>query len=338
MIISEQDQNIILQDTVRILQDTTLTKATAPADSAGLADTVKSISTGQETLIKKPSAADTVSVSRRNPFGEIIFPDSISGDISFLHDHSLYFPFSLTGKIETKENQKTGIITSGLHEGRVIKPQPFNDDWIIIIVLAAAFIYPTLSAFPGRLFHNVKTFLLFKGIGDPSSRERGVFFNWQTILINIVSFWCTALFAYCTADYYNFYPFGISGLLLWIIFFGLILFMVLIRHLICSLLGGITGEKAVFSEYSATVYQSYHISGFILFLLAVLIVYTTFPAPQILLYAGLFAVSLAYLMRITRLLFIFLKCNISIFYLILYLCALEFLPVLVVLKNLTGLF
>ena len=215
MIISEQDQNIILQDTVRILQDTTLTETTAPADSAGLADTVLSISTGQAMRIKN-AVGDTISVSRRNPFGEIIYPDSTSRNVSFFSDHSIFFPFSFVGKSENKEYQKPGIITTGLHEGRNIEQQPFKADWIIIIVLAAALIYATLSALPGSLFHNAKSFLIFKGIGDPSSRDRGVFFQWQTILINIVSFSGAALFAYCTADYYHFYPFGISGILLWL--------------------------------------------------------------------------------------------------------------------------
>jgi hypothetical protein len=338
MIISEQDQNIILQDTVRISQDTTIIKATAPADSAILADKVRSISTGQKIPVNITAVADTVSVSKRHPFGEIIYPDSSGADISFFSDHSIFFPFSFIGKSESKEYQKTGGITTGLHEGRLIDPQPFNDDWIIIIVLVSAFIYSTLSAIPGRLFHNAKTFLLFKGIGDPSSRERGNFFQWQTILINIVSFSGAALFAYCTADYFHFYPFGISGILLWFIFLGLILMADLIRIVICILLGSITGESAVFSEYCSTVSHSYHITGFILFLITVLVVYSTFPSPQILLYSGLFAVLAAYFMRVLRLFFIFLKRNISIFYLILYLCALEFLPALVVLKYLTDLF
>ncbi len=338
MIISEQDQNIILQDTVRISRDTTIILDTVSAGSVIPADTVIQISTGQEIPVKISAAADTVSVSRINPLGEIIYPDSAGADISFFSDHSIFFPFSFIGKSENKENQQTGMITTGLREGRPVEPQPFNHDWIIIIALASAFIYSTLSAIPGKLFHNAKTFLLFKGIGDPSSRERGSFFQWQTILINIVSFSGAALFAYSAADYFNFYPFGISGILLWLIFLGLIIMAVLIRNVICILLGGITGERAVFSEYCATIYHSYHITGFILFLLTVLVIYTNFPSPQILLYTGLFAVLVAYLMRILRLLFIFLKCNISIFYLILYLCALEFLPVLVVLKYLTDLF
>lgn len=293
MIISEPEQNIILQDTVRIIQDTTSVKTLGTADSA--------------VLIKIP-------------------------------DHSLYFPFTWLEKNGSGGFGKTEVITSNLREGRLIEPQPFDDDWIVVVALAAAFIYATLSALPGRLFQNIKSFLLFKGIGDPSSRERKGAFHWHPILINLVSFSASALFAYCLADYYNFNPFGVTGFLLWVLFLGLLLILVFIRRSVCVLMGSITGEREVFGEYGNTIYNSYHISGFVLFLLSVLILYTTFPAPRILMMTGIVAVSAAYLIRVLRLLLIFLKRNISILYFILYLCALEFLPVLVVLKYLTDLF
>ena len=45
-----------------------------------------------------------------------------------------------------------------------------------------------------------------------------------------------------------------------------------------------------------------------------------------------------YLIRIARLFIIFINKGISLFYLILYLCALEFLPVVICLKYISGLF
>ena len=53
--------------------------------------------------------------------------------------------------------------------------------------------------------------------------------------------------------------------------------------------------------------------------------------------AGIIVLGFMYLVRVIRLLIIFLNRNISIFYLILYLCALEILPVLIVVKYFTGL-
>jgi len=259
-------------------------------------------------------------------------------DTSIVSGQPVFFPFTFIKKSEDRGSGKAGIITSNLREGKEFEQEPFRDDWIIIIVLASAFIYSTLSAFPGRLFHNIKAFLLFRGIGDPASRERGMFLQWQSILANAVSFSGTALFAYLTADYHSFYPNGLSGILFWIVIFGLLILLVLIRHIICILMGSITGAREVFGEYCATVHQSYQITGFILFLLTILLAYTTFPAHRFILNSGLFIVLTAYFMRVLRLLLIFLKHKISILYFILYLCALEFLPVLVVLKYLTDLF
>ena len=53
--------------------------------------------------------------------------------------------------------------------------------------------------------------------------------------------------------------------------------------------------------------------------------------------AGIIIIGLMYLIRVVRLLIIFLNRNISIFYLILYLCALEILPGLIIVKYFTGL-
>ena len=163
-------------------------------------------------------------------------------------------------------------------------------------------------------------------------------FHWQSNIFNLISFSGTALFSYCIADYYDFAPFGVSGIVLWLAFFAIILIAVSLRYIICSIIGRISGETASFNEYSVSVYQSYRVLGFILFLLVILLSYTTFLTSGSLLILGFILASAIYTMRIFRLFLIFMKRNISILYLILYLCALEFLPVLIIIRYFTELF
>jgi hypothetical protein len=87
-----------------------------------------------------------------------------------------------------------------------------------------------------------------------------------------------------------------------------------------------------------TVYQAYRYAALILFILVILLSYTELFSAQMIFTIGLIAFSALYLMRIIRLLLIFIKRDVSVLYLILYLCALEFLPVLVTVKYFTGLF
>ncbi len=52
---------------------------------------------------------------------------------------------------------------------------------------------------------------------------------------------------------------------------------------------------------------------------------------------GIIVLGILYLIRVLRLFVIFINRNISILYLILYLCALEILPILISVKYISGL-
>jgi len=101
--------------------------------------------------------------------------------------------------------------------------------------------------------------------------------------------------------------------------------------------GIISGEEELFKEYLLTIYQSYRIIALFLFVLVILISYTVILPVKTLIISGLILAGIVYLLRLLRLIVIFMTNNISIFYLILYLCALEILPVLISLKYIAGL-
>ncbi len=339
MIIFEQDQNIIQQDPQIQKQDSSLKKNSLPADTVGLNEKPDSlITTFLPQQFKDPVKTDSTIISFSRRFSDVVF--SGQKDLSDKHsgEHSSRFPFSFLES--TKNTQYSPVLpfTENLKDGQAMPGKPFNTDWIIILVVISAFIYSALSAFHGKFIHNIKSFILFKGIGEQSARDSGSLFHWQSGIINIVSVSGSALFFYLTAAFYEFIPFGISGIILWFIFFILVALIITLRFITCFLLGNISSEKALFDEYTATVFQFYHVTGFILFTLSVLLAYTRFFRPESLLDTGFVLIAMVYLMRILRLFLIFLKRDVSILYLILYLCALEFLPALIVMRYLTNLF
>jgi hypothetical protein len=118
---------------------------------------------------------------------------------------------------------------------------------------------------------------------------------------------------------------------------GAVIFAVTSRHFICLAAGNLSGESEVFNEYLINVYQSYRFSSVILFAVVILLVYTVILPPRIIFILGAIALIIFYLLRVFRLFLIFMKRNISVLYLILYLCALEILPVLILVKYFTGL-
>jgi hypothetical protein len=281
---------------------------------------------------------DTTAVCFRNSISDVTFYDSVNLVTKIDRTHRIEFPYIFIEKNRLREARAKETLMEHLKEGKSVPVQLFHADWIILVILVAAFLYSILRQFSQKLIPEVTRFFFFRGIDDPASRDIGGLFHWESTIINLVSFISLALFAYCSAHYYDFIPYGISGFFFWLIALGIIIAILTLRHGVCLITGSLSGEDEAFNEYLVTVYQSYRFMALVLFVLVILVSYTTLLPSKTIFHLGFFSMAVFYLMRIIRLFLIFIKRNISILYLILYLCALEFLPVLITLKYFTGLF
>ena len=281
---------------------------------------------------------DTSSVCARNSISDITFYDSNNIITKTEVESSNRFPFLFTQKTRQIQTESRASILKHLKTGQDLPARLFHDDWIIVTILIAAFLYSSIRTTSISKLTGVTRFFLFRGINDPSSRDIGGLFQWQSTVQNFISFLIIGLFGYYAAYYYNFMPSGISGIFFWLISLGIIISAVTLRHIVCLITGNFSGEEDVFREYLLGVYQSYRFSALFLFILIVLMSYTVLFSARVYFISGIIVLGLMYLIRVIRLMIIFLNRNISIFYLILYLCALEILPVLISVKYFSGLF
>jgi len=284
------------------------------------------------------SFSDTIHVSERSHISDITFYDSANIITRIRLDQINGFPFQFIETNRNRESEFRSSLIKHLHDGDEVTAKPFHNDWIIFIILIAAFFYASIRIFSGKLLPEMIRFFLFKGISDPESRDVGGLFHWQSTIINFISFINISLFVYCAAHYYNAIPDSFPGAAAWLIALGIIILAVTFRHILCFITGRISGEQEAFNEYIVTFYQAYRHLAFILFIIVILLSYTEFLSQKGLVITGFATFALLYVMRILRLFLIFIKRNVSILYLILYLCALEILPVAVILKYVAGLF
>ena len=333
---SEQEQKIISEDSVQQQTDSLLLKVVAEPS-------VKSDS--GIILKKKPrlqswdlKTTDTISVCKRNPINDVTFYDSANFILNPSQDALKSFPFLFYENRSKTERSNREKYFRSLKQGEYIILKTPHEDWLIIIIVLSAFLYALIRSIFRKGTSSISRFFLFRGIGDSVSKDTGSLFHFDSTILNLVSFSNIALFIYCAGLYFDFIPAGISGFLVWLIALGAVIVAVTFRHVICLFTGNASKEKEVFSEYIITIYQSYRYSAFCFLILVVLLSYTTLFPANILLYSGILAFTILYLIRLLRLILIFMKRNVSIIYLILYLCALEFLPVVVLIKFLTGLF
>jgi len=278
---------------------------------------------------------DTTSVCLRNSIADVTFYDSLSFVRNLKQLPSSQLPFYVAEKPETVHRIRETTIIRNLKDGIYLPERPLHHDWFIAIIFLSAYLWLILKSTTRSMFTELTRFLLFRGINESSSRNIGSLFTWQSTILNFVSFMIIGLFVFCAAEYYDFIPSGIRPFLFMLVSMGVVIFNITSRHLICRAAGNLSGEPDVFNEYLLTIYQSYRFSSVLLFGVVILLAYTVFATPQVYFVLGAIVLIIFYLYRITRLFLIFIKRNMSILYLILYLCALEILPVMIIVKYFT---
>ena len=108
--------------------------------------------------------------------------------------------------------------------------------------------------------------------------------------------------------------------------------ILLYRHVVCIIVASVTGQKKLFMEYVSVVYNAWFIAAVCCFFLSSVILFVPLKTPVAVIYAGAVLTVFLLFLRTIRLLNIFIIRRVPILYFILYLCALEVLPVLIVLK------
>jgi hypothetical protein len=284
-----------------------------------------------------PDYSDTTTVCSRNIIADVTFYDSNNIIFKIGSGTVRQFPYILTEKARQLKMEERALLIKHLKPGKELVPHPLHADWMIIIILIAAFLFSLIRSSSNSLSRGFARYFLFRGINDPVSRDSGGLFHWQATIMNLISFFIVGLFGYSAATYFNLIPSGSKGIIIWLIALGIICAMVTLRHITCVITGIISEQQEAFKEYLLSVYQSYRFGALFMFVIIILMSYTHILPAGDLIISGLFIVGLIYLIRFIRLLVIFLNRSISIFYLILYLCALEILPVLIVVKYFTGL-
>ncbi len=322
-----------VQDTVKInVSKDSLRKVTDELSTKSFdIKTVVNFSKVNETF----TYADTTAVCSRNSFEYISFFDEAGFIRNLSVPRSDRTIVNLAEEAKEIRAERKEILLSQLRSGEDAPVGQVNTDFMLIILLAAAFLLTAVTS-ALKSFQTVTRFFLFKGLNDHSA-DTGVLFHWQTTLLNLMSFLVISLFVYQAASVQSAIPRGIPGTVFWLICLGIIITALTLRHFVCIVTGNLSGRSDVFNEYLVGIYHSYHFTALILFILIVLVTFTSLLTVKFFVMTGICGIALMYLIRISRLLLIFINRNISIFYLILYLCALEILPVAIIIRYFSAL-
>jgi len=205
-----------------------------------------------------------------------------------------------------------------------------NPDWLVGVLVLLFLLFATVKLIFNKYLSQLVQSTINYSTFTRTFRERYFNLLHASFRLDVIFNMILALFSYQFISLYKI-NFGLSkSYYVYLACLGIVIGYFTAKRILYYIIGVLTESKHEIQEYlfSITVYN--RVLG--LFLLPISATIAFIPLSQVepLLFAGLGIIIIFYLMSLIRGAKIFLKKQFSISYLILYLCTLEFLPLLLI--------
>ncbi len=219
----------------------------------------------------------------------------------------------------------TGIEGTALSESSV--------NWIAGLLLLSLFVFSWMKI----LYQKYILQVVAAAVNYQSSvrllREKNVLFKNMSVGLNLVFAINIGLFLFFVMAYFNISQIVSKNNFLSILIYCISIATIYsIKTLLCRFIGYLFLAQAEFSEYVHNINLFNKNIGLFLFPIVIMIPYINDSLKPIILYFGIVLFLGLFILRIIRGFQIIIHKGVSSFYLILYLCAVEILPVLLIVK------
>ena len=212
-----------------------------------------------------------------------------------------------------------------------------NPDWIIGLFVLALILLASI-----RLFFNKYLNQLFQAVVNYATssrlfRDRTVSITHASFRLDIIFYLIFSLFAYQLVDEFHI-SFSHPSFITYLIILGFVISYFVVKRLTYFLAGILADSQSETAEFLHNMHIHSRILGLFLIPVTLIAAFAALQKPLLVVYTGLFVCGIIYLLLLIRGAKILMTKHFSIFYLILYLCSLEILPLifiynLVLVKN-----
>ncbi len=207
-----------------------------------------------------------------------------------------------------------------------------STDWMLGIIILSLFLFGWIRVGFNRYYQTAiqasYNFFTARRIFEESNITRSRVFYFMNLLFIINA----ALFLTQFLEYHHVSIYNLSGILLFLVLIASILILYMVKAFFLYLFDFVLLANRSFASYNFTVFLYNKMAGFLLLPIISILPFVPQYMTFWLFLAGAFIIIMLYFFRIFRGLQIGFKNRLSIFYLILYLCVLEIMPVMILFK------
>ncbi|HEY3372217.1 MAG TPA: DUF4271 domain-containing protein [Prolixibacteraceae bacterium] len=205
-----------------------------------------------------------------------------------------------------------------------------NPDWLVGVLVLAFFLFATVRLIFNKYLSQLAQATINYSTFTRVFREKYFNFFHASFRLDVVFNLIMSLFGYQFLSNYK-VNFGIrNSFYVYLICLGIVIGYFIVKKVLYFLVGIMTESRREVKEYLFSITVFNRVLGLFLLPVTAIIAFVPLYQPELLLFSGLGIILIFYLLSLARGVKIFLRKHFSISYLILYLCTLEFLPLLLV--------
>ncbi len=210
-------------------------------------------------------------------------------------------------------------------------------DWYFFVLISLVISVVWIKLIYPKFLTNYFSSALSYQIAHKIYNETGLTGKRVGLTLDIIYLITGALFLYNLFHFFALSPFNLSGIRLLLLSLSALVFFILLRLLLMYLVSILFHQNKIISEFLFHFYLYNKMLGILLIPFLFFIPYTEGILQEVIVYVGIIAVIFVYLFKLVRVILFLLKNVIFIFYLFLYLCVLEIVPFMVIIKFLLSL-
>jgi len=236
-----------------------------------------------------------------------------------------------------KSDEKIIITEKRIEIEPRLKGNKLNFDWILGVLLLSFIILGFVRLYFNKYLQSlIKSSISFQE-STTMFREKNSLMEKASLLVNLLFLSNISIFVIQLAQFFNIGFGNIKHYYVYLMVFSGLIIMYIFRGLTSWFVGFVFLKEKVFKEYFHNVNIYTKNTGLFLFPVVVTLQFLSYEYLAFIIYIGLAGVGVLYILLIQRSFQLINRKNVSVFYMILYLCAFEFAPLLIIYKLLLSL-
>jgi hypothetical protein len=262
------------------------------------------------------------------PKKQAILPPEWNFNLNFFTENGLTRAVTRNGFF--KQDEGSYVATTGVKPDAIV-PRGRNIshlDWILGIFLVISLLFIWIRLFYGKYFATLASAVSSFQMSAKLFRERNILVRRVSIVLDFIYFVMLSVLVFELVTHFNWITSSMSQFNLYMLLLNIIIIYSLVRIALLRITAHLFLQRNLFSEYIHNTLVINKGTGIVLFPIVITARYFPFPLISLVLAIGLGILILGAIWKIIRAYQIIRRKNVVLFYLILYLCTLEFLPLL----------